>query len=293
MRISVYLPLLASLLFAVGAPVLVRHLAPPLATRTLTAAAALSAAASTWGLALLALTLITRTPPALEHADVVNPVPAATAVIAAVVLVCCLYRGVRTVRVRHRTERDLRGVCALCQPGGELAVLADDTPHTYAVPGRPGRILISTGLLRAADATARRVVLAHERAHLQLHHHRYRAVADLAAALNPLLIPTRTAVAYLVERWADETAAAVIGSRARTARALAQIALATTVSGSPTGLAFHRHAVAARVRALHSPPAESVHILALGWALAAALAATAASDATLGCSRILAPLLGI
>lgn len=292
MRISVYLPLLASLAFAIGAPLLVRYLAPPLATRTLTVTAVLSAAASTWGLTLLAATLLTHTPPAQELGTVVvNPVPAMVAAAAALTVLWCLHRAVRVVQVRRNIERELRAVCALCQPHGELAVLVDDTLHAYAVPGRPGRILVSTGLLRTTDAGDRRIVLAHERAHLGHRHHRYRAITDLAAALNPLLIPTRTAVAYLVERWADEVAAATVGSRRRTARALARVALSAP-RRPIDALGFHRHAVTARVQALYRPAGRSVHLIAVAWAVAGVLAAVAASDATLAFGRILAQLTG-
>jgi len=61
-RISVYLPLLLSLALPVATAQLATRLAPALATRVLTASAAIAAAASTWGLTLLALALIARTP---------------------------------------------------------------------------------------------------------------------------------------------------------------------------------------------------------------------------------------
>ncbi len=62
MRISVYLPLLLSLALPVATAQLATRLAPALATRVLTASAAIAAAASSWGLTLLALALIARTP---------------------------------------------------------------------------------------------------------------------------------------------------------------------------------------------------------------------------------------
>jgi hypothetical protein len=290
LRISVYLPLLVSLLLAAATPLLVRYLAPPLATRTLAVTSALSAAASTWGLTLLGLTLLTAAPPAREHGGLINPVPAVVAVTAGVAVVWFVRRAVRAVGVRRRTHADLRAVCALCAPHGELAVVLDAAPHAYAVPGRPGRILISTGLLSRTDAAERAVVLAHERAHLRHHHHRYRAVTELAAALNPLLIPARTAVTYLVERWADETAATATGSRTHTARTLARLAL--TQPGPAAVLGFHRYAVTARVQALTAAPPRSVHLLAAATTLAATLSAAAASDATLAFARIVTPLLG-
>lgn len=295
MRISVYLPLLLSLALTTAAPLMSRYLAPALATRTLTATAtaAIAAAASTWGLTLLSLTLLIDTPVAQDRLAILDPVPTPIAAAAAIMLAYSVWRGMRTIGVRRRTEREMRAVCALCQPHGEVAVVTDDAPHAYAVPGRPGRILISTGLLRTADATDRRVVLAHERAHLHHGHHRYRAVVDLAAAVNPLLAPNRAAVAYLVERWADEAAATVVGSRPTTARSLVKIALSAPPSDALTALAFHRHAVTERVRALQAPPGPSVRTVALACSLPAALAALAAGDATLAFLRLLVPLLGL
>ncbi len=64
MRISVYLPSLLSLALPVATALLAGRLA--LATRVLTASAVIAAAASTWGLTLLSLTLIARTPAAGE-----------------------------------------------------------------------------------------------------------------------------------------------------------------------------------------------------------------------------------
>jgi len=95
-------------------------------------------------------------------------------------------------------------------------------PHAFAVPGRPGRVLVTQGLLALLDGKERRVVLAHERAHLTGRHSGLRAAAEVCAAINPMLVLVREAVAFLVERNADEHAATVSGSREVTARALAK-----------------------------------------------------------------------
>lgn len=293
MRISVYLPLLLSLALPIATPLLATRLAPALATRVLTASAAIAAAVSTWGLTLLALTLIARSPAVGEGPPTGDPVPTLVAALAMLVLVAGGLRAGRTARVRRHTEQDLRAVCDLSHAGGELAIIADATPHALAVPGRPGHILISTGLLRATSPEDRTVVLAHERAHLHHQHHRYRAIADLAAAVNPLLRPTRDAVAFLVERWADETAAAAIGSRQHTAASLAKVALLTTpATGSPL-LAFHHHAVLERVRALQGPAAQSRPTLALAGTVPAAVTTLAAGDATIAFLHMVSQLLGI
>jgi hypothetical protein len=118
------------------------------------------------------------------------------------------------------------------------------------------------------------VVLAHERAHLTGWHHGLRAAGEVCAAANPLLAPVREAVAFLVERNADEHAAAVSGSRDVTARALAKAALAEA-GGERGGLGFIACAVSARVAALYAAPPRpgrllpgGVLLLGLGTAVA-------------------------
>jgi beta-lactamase regulating signal transducer with metallopeptidase domain len=103
--------------------------------------------------------------------------------------------------------------------------------QAFALPGRrgggvSGRIVVSSGVLRAVDAGERQAVLARERAHLRHRHHRFLIVLRMAAAANPLLRPLSGAGAYAVERWADEDAATVT-SRRQVARALGRAALAT------------------------------------------------------------------
>jgi len=300
-RISVYLPLLVALVLAGATPLLATRLAPAAATRVLTAMAALTAACTTWGLALLALTLVTTTPMATETGATEDPVPTTTAGLAGLLLLVGLVRVVRVVGVRQHTQRGMRQVCRMCAPTGELAVVADATVQAFAVPGRTlstrpqdraGRILISTGLLQRTTPADRRVVLAHERAHLRHRHHCYRALVDISAAVNPLLIGARTTTAYLVERWADETAALANGSRADTATALATVALTTTTGPAPaTTLAFHHHAVTHRVQALQDTAPTSRTGLAYLLVVPLALGVLACADATLALARLLQPLL--
>jgi beta-lactamase regulating signal transducer with metallopeptidase domain len=165
---------------------------------------------------------------------------------------------------------------ALAAAGGELAVI-DDTDHlAYAVPGRPGRIVVSSGLLRSLEAEQRRALLAHERAHLSRRHHLHHAIAHLAAAANPLLFRLPGAVALSTERWADECAAA-IGKRTTVASALILAAIGKTrVRDAPVGvLAASATHLTIRVRALRDPaPRLTVWRVALIVALVAAIAAT-------------------
>ena len=293
MQINVYLPLLLSVALGWCAPVVVRRMRPALGARVLTVSAVLAALASTWGLVLLALTLVHHTPFAQGRQPVHDPVPMEVGAVAFVLLAVLADRVLRSVRVRTQTNRALREICRLCPAHGELAVLDNPDAHAYAVPGRPGRILVSSGLLRTATPDDRRVVLAHERAHLVHRHHRLRALTELAAALNPLLVPARSAVAFLVERWADEAAAEVVGSRRQAAAALARVALTTSPARlAPGALAFHREAVVERVLALQAPRAPSRKSLAVLTLGLAGLAALCEADATLAFGRLTGRLLG-
>lgn len=107
-----------------------------------------------------------------------------------------------------------------------LIVVDDEMPTAFAVAGVPGHVVVSTAMLHALDAEERKVLLAHEAAHLRHHHHLYTQLAQLAAAANPLLRPLARVIAANTERWADEVAAAEVGSRNLVARGLARAALA-------------------------------------------------------------------
>jgi hypothetical protein len=68
-----------------------------------------------------------------------------------------------------------------------------------------------------------------------------------------LLVPVREAVAYLVERWADEDAAATVDDRDLVAQAVARAALAAADSGPVKALGMHSGAAVDRVQALAEP----------------------------------------
>jgi Zn-dependent protease with chaperone function len=283
MELSVYLPLLFSGLFGVTAPVLARRLPPAVGTWLLSVGGLLAAAGSAASLALLGFTLVGQSPllaarghwsdTTLRHADPVAA-PIAAAATAALLLVSVRFvrAGLRRLAALHAAYR-LAAV--LPTSGGELAVIDRPAQQAYAVPGHPGRIVVSTGVLRGLNAGERRAVLAHERAHLTHRHHLHHTVAHLAAAANPLLARLPDAVALSAERWADENAAATC-RRDIVADALTHAAAgsARMLATPAVVLAAGATEVAARVVALRVPaPRLTLWRVALPVALLVATAA--------------------
>jgi Zn-dependent protease with chaperone function len=282
MRIAVYCPLLCSLLFAaVGPRLAIRYLPPVAGMWTLSIGAGLSALASTWSLALLGGTLIDEVLPDVADgpATVRDPVADSVALSALVLLIVAGARLISDVQTRVRTHRELRASCAGSR--GPVVVLADPVPRAFALPGAGGRVVVSQGMLAALTAAERRVLFAHERAHLRGGHHRHSGVAAAAAALNPLLIPVRAASVHLCERAADEAAAAEVGDRGLAASSLARAALAAAASpcASPA-MGYHHAGVGARVVALQRSPARARPSLVAALLGVVAIAMAADIEAT-------------
>jgi peptidase M48-like protein len=253
MTVAVYLPLLLALLLSVGARWIAARGAPAPAARALVAAALVAGASWMWSLLLLVLTLLDDVPPwsVLDHHSIQlpKPVPDPVALAATGLLAWGVVRLGRDVYRRRDTLRRLR---AAGSPETDLVVADWAAPLAGAVPGRPGHLLVTTGILRLLDADGRRVVFAHERSHLANRHHRLVAAASAVAAVNPLLAKVRDAVTYLIERWADEDAARVVGDRDLTARTVAQAALAMA-DMRPATLGMNGSAAVLRVQALGEP----------------------------------------
>lgn len=283
MHTSVYLLLLCPVLAAAVAPWLAPRLAPAALTRALAALAAAGAVATAAALVVLAAGGLGRTD---EVLSLLHPgrqaladddsIPRALGALAAVAVVAAAARVLRVLAGRARLIRALAPVRAI-PAAGDLVVVEDADPDAYALPGRPRRIVVSTGMLRALSTEERAVLLAHERAHLVHRHDRYRTAADLAVAVNPLLRPLSGRLAFALERWADEEAAAAVASRSLTARALARAALAGAdrkPGGIPV-LAFVRHRLAARIAALQA--GRPVNRAGALWSAAAVPVLTAAT----------------
>jgi Zn-dependent protease with chaperone function len=251
----IYLPLLVPLVAAAAARPLAERLPPRTAAWLLAGSALTLAAASSAVLGLLALAAAVRLPlvaaigdlslPAISRNDPaslpVGLVAGATLAVAAAAAVRAALLRASALLSAHRHARGL--------PGDEqLVVVADEAADAYAVPGWPGRIVVTSGMLGALSPAERQVLLAHERAHAANYHYLFTAAARLAAAANPLLRPLARAVDYSLERWADERAATAAGSRPLAARAVAKAALAASAGSC--------RVVATR------PPEAAVHVAA-------------------------------
>ncbi|MCF6467043.1 M56 family metallopeptidase [Nonomuraea sp. MG754425] len=110
-------------------------------------------------------------------------------------------------------------------PDGVVEVASDEI-EAFAVPGRPGHVVVTTGMRRLLTEEQYAALLAHERAHLDHDHFRLMLLSELAGAVHPALRWVCGQVGYLVERAADEQAAATVGDRRILAQAIGSAALA-------------------------------------------------------------------
>ncbi|GHB54927.1 hypothetical protein GCM10010347_26010 [Streptomyces cirratus] len=233
----VWLPLLVPFLAAPASRRLASALPPRQAIWLLTTTAAGLAAASSCALALLIVPGATHLHAVAALGDLLTPLYGgspdaviAIAVTAGALLAWCTTRLVRGLQRRLRQLRHAARLAA--EADGELVVLTDEHPDAYALPGSPGRIVVTSGMLRALSAPEREALLAHERAHLRDRHHVFTALVDLAALCHPALRILREPLAYALERSADESAARTVGSRRLTARAIGRAALAARASSA-------------------------------------------------------------
>ena len=200
MHLAVYLPLLLPALLTLLARPLSDRLHPRHATWLLTGAAAVLAASATLALALLAVSAVIRLPAvaSLGHISLAELGPDTayampTGLLAGILVTAATVTGsaslLRCFRGLADSYREARRL-----PGRSQAVVLDDQiAAAYALPGRPGRIVVTAGMLDALDDTSRAALLAHERAHLARFHHLFTSAARLAAAANPLLRPAARA----------------------------------------------------------------------------------------------------
>jgi Zn-dependent protease with chaperone function len=143
------------------------------------------------------------------------------------------------VRISRATSRLAAGtaIAAVQRPaagGPAIHVVASPRPFAYTLGGRVESVVVSRGLLALLDDGERDAVLAHERAHLRLHHHRLLYVAQVVSTALGAAIPAAceaaASLARELEVIADQAAANEMGDRRTVARALAKATLATATS---------------------------------------------------------------
>ena len=297
MWLLLFVPLLLPALAAAAARPLAAWLEPRRATWLLTAAAVILATASTMALALLVAWAAAAAPPLAvigEYSAAVarrgDPHPVLTGVAAALLLTGLAVATAITARRRARALAAAYRRAARLRPGRHrVVVIPSPAIEAYAVPGWPGRIVLSAGILDALDDRGQAALLAHEQAHLAGQHHLFTTAARLAASANPLLLPLSRAVDYTTERWADERAAAATGDRRLVAVTIGRVALLATtpdpaalsIAGQPAGRVSLAWAgpVPRRVAALLAPPPRPRTVLLIAAAALVLLAGVSALEA--------------
>ena len=160
-----------------------------------------------------------------------------------------------------------------------IAVEPSDELYAFSVPptsGSPGSIVVSTSMLGALTNKEQAALFAHERAHLRFSHHRYLLVGRVLEGVVPFIRPLTRRVYWLLERWADESAASELGDRDIVATAIAHAALSASGRSTPALLGFGSDSVVNRVEALFEPltsPSRSANLI-LGLCVLATAAAT-------------------
>lgn len=284
-------PIVVSGLLSAAGRRIGRRLPPATAVRLLTAASMLTALSTGFVLSVAGFLAVAQVPVVAslggwQVSSLADRQPSELLAGAACGAVVLLLMAAATRRL-ILTGRDLARAAVVCHrlgPGADgLIVIDDDQPDAYALPGLTGRVVVSTSMLRALPANERRVLLAHEAAHLRHHHHLYVLLADLGAAANPLLRPLAGAVRDAIERWADEDAAAEVADRRLAAQAIARAGLARANAIAPlrpsrTALGAADTRVSDRAKALLAPHPQprrtlvaAVTILVLAGSAAAAV----------------------
>lgn len=203
-------------------------------------------------------------------------------------LVCSSVLAVRRRRSHRRLLDLLTGPAGLggYLPSGVVRVVDHAAPLAWSVPGWNRRLVLTAGLIELLTPQQLSAVIAHERAHLSLHHDLLLLPFQAwAAALGrlPGVRAARGAVAALAEMQADDVAARVVDAET-VVSALAAVALADRGTGAlPAGETAGETADVAttavidRVRRLRRPrPFPAAAVIAV-YLLAAALLLVPAS----------------
>ncbi|WP_144122659.1 M56 family metallopeptidase [Catellatospora sichuanensis] len=232
--------LIVPVLVSIAVRLLADRLPPGRAARAVAWSAAATAAACIANLLVFTLKAVAQVPAVASWFGwSARTVYDDTAYVAWVPVLSAVLLLASVTAVSVRTRRHLRTLAEArryIDGAASVLVLPDDRPQAFAVPGRPGRIVITTGMREHLSSAHLDAVIAHERAHLDAGHHRLVALADVAAAAHPALWWVSRHVGYLVERAADEYAAEAVGDRRTVAHAIGHASLAAPAA---VGLGLH------------------------------------------------------
>jgi Zn-dependent protease with chaperone function len=200
----------------------------------------------------------------------------ATTLALAVRIVWCLATAYAAAgRLRHR-QLDALTVLGRADTRLGATLIEHATPAAYCLPGRHGRIVVTTAALAALDDAQLTAVLAHERGHLRQRHHLVLAAAQAFARAFPPLPVFRVArdqIARLTELAADDSATRR-ADRLTIAEALLTLAQAAPAAGPANvpALAAGGTGSAARARRLIAAPRPLGRVrMLLGLAAAGAI----------------------
>ena len=263
------LPLLVAITLAIAVTTVHRRLPPVLAARAVTVTLVAIATAAVPTVWILALGYLAHDPLlgkglrwCAETFGVHQRVPAWVGIPALAIGLAGSIRAGKVLRTHRRLRLDLPG---------SIEIADHEQAFAVTLPGRGGRVVLSTALVELLDEQGQAVVVAHESAHALHRHDRYLLIAQVASATVPLLRPLTSRLQFSLERWADEAAVADCGDRQLVARTLAAVAL-HRFAPAGTALSFTGLGVPARVAALLAapprPPRWSVQVglwLAIGF----------------------------
>ncbi|MBU2669003.1 M56 family metallopeptidase [Actinoplanes bogorensis] len=145
--------------------------------------------------------------------------------LSAVLLLVAVAGMVRVARLHRREKQVAAEFRGLPVDTDRVTMIDDIRAEAFAVPGAPGRVVVTTGMRSALDDQQYSALLAHERAHLDARHHYLVLFARLAAAVHPAFRWLTRRIEFLVERAADERAAEQVGDRRVVAKAIGAAAL--------------------------------------------------------------------
>lgn len=183
----------------------------------------------------------------------------------------------RSHTVQHRMRADSwLGTHSRLGPH-ELVVLPTSSMLAVSVPGRPGQILLSEGLMTALKPKEVEAVLRHEAAHLDLRHGSMLTIVSMvqwSVGWLPIMRRSLSSIRLSLEQWADAVAVEDLGSSQPLLGALRSY---VSLAVSPYAAGFSAaETIGKRVSALaKQPPESSAGVRWLSYSIVSGLGAAA------------------